>query len=65
MAPDCKKQTPGGLENLLQDIDCPEIGGIRGHISEVDRLAVESFLEALAQVAVSVASRQQNTGGDV
>ena len=60
-----KGKTPDedGLTGIPQRIHCPatdESGGSEN--DELDRIDIENFLDALAQVALSVASRRASEG---
>ena len=52
-----------GLTSIQESIHCPTTQDCGGsEIDELDRIDIENFLDALAQVALSVAGRRADQG---
>jgi len=67
-----REETPSGNENVLTSIPlrihCPSTTD-GGDTNELDEIAIDNFLDTLAQVALSIASRKlaphRHDGGEV
>ncbi len=58
-----KSDSLNGLTPIPQPIHCAATDDGGGVLDELDQLAVNHFLETLAQIALAVAARRTNSDG--